>query len=90
MTGYCSMKNESRARISIQLILRQAGFNRANLGAIAAIGAQIRIYDIKRIAQRYGIFGTLGHAGITHDTFIGNYISHSENLPLLTASGIRI
>ena len=64
--------------IRVLFIFGNTGFDRTNLSTLAAIAAEIRIYYITGIARLDGVVRAFGYADITHDAFIGYYISHSS------------
>jgi hypothetical protein len=60
---------------------RHAGFGRADLGTITAVGAFIGIDYVLGITGGDGFLGAFRQAGITDDTIVGNLIRQIQPPP---------
>jgi hypothetical protein len=58
------------------LILRHAGFHWADFGAFGAIAANFGVDSIFGVGCRNCFFGAGDQAGVAHDTFIVDNVSH--------------
>lgn len=57
-------------------LFRYAGLHRADLGAFGAITAKVGVNNIFGVGGRNRFFGASDQAGVAHDTFIVDNVSH--------------
>jgi hypothetical protein len=66
-----------------------AGFGGADLGAIAAVGALVRVDYVFGIAGGDGVLGAFRQTGVAQNTIVGDLVSQIRASFFFSSSGFR-